>query len=222
MEVDDGGAPAAYFPEVPKPARPTSAGLFPALLKRWRAQRGLSQLDLAVAADVSSRHVSFLETGRSVPSPGMVLRLAAALDVQLRYVSALLQAAGHEAQYPTVEPGGALPEAARPVVEMMKAHHERFPLLVMDRSYDIRDLNLGAMALLSALRPGRPLPNLNLVRFSFDPEGVQPLITNFEEVGPALLWRLQREVLAEPDDGPLRTLLDEAVALPTAARRSAR
>ena len=75
------------------------AGLFPALLKHWRRQRGLSQLDLALAADVSARHVSFLETGRSNPSPEMVLQLAATLAIPLRQVNALLRAAGHDPVY---------------------------------------------------------------------------------------------------------------------------
>ena len=75
------------------------AGLFPALLRHWRRQRGLSQLDLALTADVSARHVSFLETGRSRPSPEMVLQLATSLGVPLRQVNAMLRAAGHEPVY---------------------------------------------------------------------------------------------------------------------------
>ena len=80
------------------------AGLFPALLKHWRRQRGLSQLDLALNADVSARHVSFLETGRSLPSPEMVLRLATTLGVPLRQVNAMLRSAGHEPVYDESDP----------------------------------------------------------------------------------------------------------------------
>ena len=196
-----------------------NAGLFPALLKHWRGQRGLSQLDLAVAAEVSSRHISFLETGRSAPSPEMILRLTAALDVPLRHVNAMLQAAGHAPVYPEAEPGEALPPEVAEALRLMKTHHDPFPLVVINRSYEIVDLNMGALALFGAAVPALAeapsLDGLNLVRLSFDPQGAQPLLANFEELGRTLLWRIQREVLAEPERGPLRELLDEVLAMPT-------
>ena len=200
------------------PHSDTRTGLFPALLKHWRGQRGLSQLDLALAADVSSRHVSFLETGRSSPSPEMVLRLAAALQVPLRHVNAMLQAAGHEAHYPEPTPGQALPEAVANALQLMKDHHEPFPLVVVDRAYEVFDLNQGALALFGAVVP--ELDNalnegINLAHTTFDPEGAHPAIVNFDEVGRALLWRLQREVLAEPDDPSLRAVLERVLAFPT-------
>lgn len=201
------------------------ARLFPALLKHWRGQRGLSQLDLALAAGVSSRHVSFLETGRSTPSVDMVRRLAAALDVPLRHVNAMLQAAGHEALYPEPGPGQALPEAIAGALQLMKEHHEPFPLIVFDRAYDVVDLNAGARALLGALVPGLALDaeaapaGLNLARLTFDPQGAQPFLVDFEEVGRALLWRIQREILADPEDGPLRDVLEEILAMPTVDER---
>ncbi len=204
------------------------AGLFPALLKHWRGQRGLSQLDLAVAADVSSRHISFLETGRSTPSAEMVLRLAAALGVPLRQSHALLEAAGHAPVF--AESDRALPAPLLEALSFLKAHQEPYPLLVMDRAYRLRDLNRGAHAVLAALLPGR-LPegaadaaalasqgvDLNLARWTFDPLGAQPYLVNFEEVGRALLWRIQREVLSDPNDGELRTLLEDLLAMPTVA-----
>ena len=199
------------------------AGLFPALLKHWRGRRGLSQLDLALAAEVSSRHVSFLETGRSAPSATMVLRLAATLDVPLRHVNAMLQAAGHDPVYPET-PGRALPDEISAAVQLMKDHHEPFPLVVINRSYDLLDANVGAMALFGAVIEGfgeagasGESPELNLARLTFDPAGAQKALVNFDEVGRDLLWRLQREVLADPDDGPLRDLLDELLAMPTVA-----
>lgn len=201
-------------------------GLFPALLKHWRGQRGLSQLDLAVAADVSSRHISFLETGRSNPSAEMVVRLGTTLGVPLRHVNAMLQAAGHP---PTFEESlDVLPSAVMHALSLLKAHQEPYPLIVIDHAYRIRDLNRGALALLDAVLPGH-LPkdgldaaalrklDLNLARWTFDPHGAQPYLVNFDEVGRALLWRIQREVLADPDDGALRCLLDELLAMPTVA-----
>lgn len=198
-------------------------GLFPALLKHWRGQRGLSQLDLALTADVSSRHISFLETGRSRPSAEMVLRLATTLGVPLRQVNAMLRAAGHEAIYDESDDG--LSPAVVDALELLKAHHEPFPLIVVDRTYRVRDLNRGA-ALLIATILGAPTDTsadasdiaalgVNLARLTFDPDGAQPYLVNFDQVGPQLLWRIQREVLADPDDGELRTLLDDLLTMPT-------
>ena len=202
------------------------AGLVPALLKQWRAQRALSQLDLALAADVSARHISFLETGRSLPSAEMVLRLAATLGVPLRQVNTMLVAAGHDPVYDE----GAV-EMAAPVaqaLELCKRHHEPFPLFVVDHTYTVLDLNAGALALIGALlglhSSVAPLDsaavvalNLNLARLTFDPDGAQPALVNFDEVGRQLLWRIQREVLADPQDSDLHALLDELLAMPTVA-----
>ncbi len=199
------------------------AGLFPALLKHWRRQRGLSQLDLALAADVSARHISFLETGRSNPSPEMVLLMGATLSVPLRQVNAMLVAAGHEPAYPEDQ---GLPERVAEAVSMLKAHHEPYPLIVVDRLYRIRDLNGGAWRLLTKLlgfdggnHPPDPATiaelDLNLALLTFDPNGASRLILNFDEVGRQLLWRIQREVLADPQDGELSELLDQLLAMPT-------
>ncbi len=200
-------------------------GLFPALLKHWRRQRGLSQLDLALNADVSPRHVSFLETGRSTPSAEMILRLAATLGVPLRQVNAMLRAAGHEAVYD--ETDDVLPPSVVDALTLLKAHHEPFPLVVIDRTYTVRDLNAGAARLFDALlgspagaqdgehpTAAPPVP-LNLARLTFDPAGAQPLLVNFAEVGRQLLWRIQREALADPADGDVADLLDELLAMPT-------
>jgi transcriptional regulator with XRE-family HTH domain len=201
------------------------SGLFPALLKHWRRQRGLSQLDLALTAGVSARHVSFLETGRSSPSPEMVLQLAAALGVPLRQVNALLRAAGHDPAYD--EDTGALPTAVTEAIALLKAHHEPFPLVVLDRTYRVLDLNAGAQAVMAAVLGGDPWPSgpagpeevaalgLNLARLTFDPAGARPHLANFDELGRQLLWRIQREALDDPDDGEVQALLDDLLALPT-------
>ena len=190
-------------------------GLFPALLKHWRGRRGLSQLDLAVAADVSSRHVSFLETGRSAPSADMVLRLATALDVPLRHTNAMLRAAGHAPWYPEAEATDGVPAAVRSALEVMKRHHEPFPLVVLDRAYRVLDVNAGAARLLTALLPGADVlggDGVNLARFTFDPDGGGRVLVNHAAVARELLWRMQRELLADPDNTPLRELLDELLA----------
>lgn len=207
---------------MPHPDR--RAGLFPALLKHWRRQRGLSQLDLALTADVSARHVSFLETGRSSPSAEMVLQLATSLSVPLRQVNAMLRAAGHEPIYD--ESPDALPPAVLDALGLLKAHQEPFPLIIVDRTYRVLDLNRGALDVLGAILgtgvPAGPLDpadvaalGLNLARLTFDPQGAQPRLANFDEVGRHLLWRIQREVLADPDDGEMQDLLDELIMMPT-------
>ncbi len=208
----------------------TQAGLFPALLKHWRSQRGLSQLDLALAADVSSRHISFLETGRSAPSQEMVLRLANTLDVPLRHTNAMLEAAGFPAYYQDTEMQqglDALPDEIRHALDLMKRHHEPYPFIVLDSHYNVLDVNLGTLklfeltmpalsdTLLSGHRSLDELPTLNLVSFTFMPGGPYTHIENFDDVGQALLWRLQREVLANPEDHTLRELLEDTIKLPT-------
>lgn len=201
------------------PGPDVRGGLFPALLKDWRRRRGLSQLDLALTADVSPRHLSFLETGRAGPSAPMVLRLASALAVPLRHVDAMLLAAGHPARYAAAD--DALPPAVARAIALLKQHHEPFPLIVVDRAYRVRDLNQGALALLGALLGGPAAATaatthgLNLARLTFDPAGARPHVANFAEIGRELLWRIQREALAHPDDEDLKDLLAELLALPT-------
>lgn len=190
-------------------------GLFPALLKHWRRQRGLSQLDLALAADVSSRHISFLETGRSTPTPQMVLVLATALGVPLRQANAMLRAAGHEPAYR--EGPGDIPDAVARALQLCKDHHEPYPVLVVDRTYAVLDHNRAAGVLLTALvgvDPGATAP-MNLAVLTFDPAGARPHLVNFADVGRQLLWRIQREVLADPSDGELGALLDTLLEMPT-------
>lgn len=193
------------------------AGLFPALLKHWRRQRGLSQLDLALAADVSARHLSFLETGRSHPSPEMVVQLATSLGVPLRQVNTMLRAAGHDPAYDESDDG--LPSGVVEALSLLVEHHEPFPLIVVDRTYQVVQLNRGALALLGAVLGGSSDTvadsGLNLARLTFDPDGAQPYLVNFDEVGRQLLWRIQREVLEDPDDGEMQSLLDELLAMPT-------
>ncbi|QWC83863.1 helix-turn-helix transcriptional regulator [Nocardioidaceae bacterium] len=196
-----------------------------ALLRHWRGRRGMSQLDLAIAADVSSRHVSFVETGRSQPSAEMVLRLAAALEVPLRQTNVLLRAAGHPARF---EDTGALPPAVAATLQTMKEHHEPYPLIVLDRAYDVLDLNDAAARLLSgvlsSVLPGglattadADAPDqqrLNLARLTLDPALGGQIVLNHDAVARDLLWRVQRELLTDPDDERLRTVAEDLLATP--------
>lgn len=192
-------------------------GLFPPLLRHWRTRRGLSQLDLALAADVSSRHVSFLETGRSAPGADMVLRLATALDVPLRHTNAMLRAAGHPPWYPEPDRDGDLPAQVRSTLELMKRHHEPFPLIVMDRCYNVIDTNTGAFAVLDAAIPGLAATQagpLNLARLTLDPHTGGRVIANHSAVVRELLWRLQCEMLSDPGNTGLRELFDQLLDSP--------
>ena len=195
----------------PGPGSQGRGGLFAALLRHWRTRRGLSQLDLALAAGVSGRHLSFLETGRSSPSVEMVLRLATALDVPLRHVNAMLRAADHPPWYP--EPGreDQLPARVRSTLELMKRHHEPFPLIVVDHTYRVLDVNAAALAVLGAALPAlatQDIGRLNLARLTLDPEAGGTVIANHPDVARELLWRMQREMLADPGNSGLRELLD--------------
>ena len=176
----------------------TEARLFPALLRHFRTRRGMSQLDLAIAADVSARHVSFLETGRAQPSREMVLRLGGTLDVPLREQDGMLRAAGFEAEFgePT-----ALPPGVAGAIDRMLVQHEPFPMTVLDRRYDVTKTNQGAARMLGSLvaEPAAVGGRVNVFMILFDPRLVRPFILDWERVAHALTSRLHREVLARPD-----------------------
>ncbi|MFN3197677.1 MAG: helix-turn-helix domain-containing protein [Bradymonadia bacterium] len=192
------------------------AGLFPALLKYWRGQRGVSQLDLALTAGISARHVSFMETGRAKPSEDMVFTVCEALDVPLRARNALLQAAGFEIAYaePSIDEvlSGPIGEA----VERMMAHHEPFPMIAMDRHYNMLRANAGALRLISRFLPNpeRLGPRPNVVEILFDPEMVRPFVADWQKMGRALMTRLHRDALRRPDDDEVRALIERLLAFP--------
>ncbi len=195
-------------------------GLFPALIKNWRNRRGWSQLDLALAADVSARHLSFLETGRAHPSREMVLRLAASLSVPLRDQNALLHAAGFAEAFaePGLERGLGGPIGT--ALERMLAHQEPFPMIVMNRLYDVLRANAAATRVLAAmtLEPAAVGPTLNACRILFDPRLARPFVVEWEAVAAMMVSRLHRESLARPDDGELAALVRDLMAYPDVPR----
>ncbi len=190
----------------------TPERVFAALLKYWRGARGLSQLDLALTAEVSARHISFLETGRSQPSVEMVLLLAESLDVPLRDRNELLRAAGFGAQY--AEPGidEALNGILGTALTTMLEHHEPFPLIVIDHHYQVVRVNRAGAKMLALA--GQPeATEINLLRLMFEPT-VRELVADWEESAGSLLRRLQRETLQRPQDEALQTLLADLLAAP--------
>jgi transcriptional regulator with XRE-family HTH domain len=187
----------------------TDGRVFPALLRHWRSRRGLSQLDLAVAAEVSSRHVSFLETGRAQPSREMVLRLGATLDVPLRDQNEMLRAAGFPPEFgePSVHDG--LPAAIAQAIERMIAVHDPFPITVLDRGYDVLRVNDCGARLLSRFvaEPERMPARINVFHLLFDPRLVRPFVADWERVAHGMVARLHREALARASDTALGALL---------------
>lgn len=191
-------------------------GLFPALLKYWRGLRGMSQLDLALTADVSARHVSFLETGRSAPSREMVLRLGSALQIPLRDQNEMLIAADFEPQFDEPDAATGLSGPIGQALERMMAQHEPFPLAVMDRRYDVLRTNRGGQQLLARFvaDPTALTPPVNACRLLFDPAGARPFVPDWERAAKLMLARLHREALAQPQDDALSSLVDELSSFP--------
>ncbi len=187
--------------------------VFPALLRYWRGARGLSQLDLAGAAGVSAKHVSFLETGRAKPSQEMVLRLASTLDLPLRDHNALLVAAGFAAVFRETVEGAFDPVVQRALERMMK-HQEPYPLLVFDRHYDLVTANDATKRLLGLLLGDRVSVERNTLKLLFDPDLLRPFVVEWERVARALLGRVQREMLHRRRDGGLAALVSTLCAYP--------
>ena len=147
------------------------------LLKVWRQRRRLSQLDLAVEADVSARHLSFVETGRSRPSRELLLHLADHLEVPLRERNELLLAAGYAPLYgeTALDTGEMAP--VRDALDKILAGHEPFPALVVDRRWDLVSANRPALALMTdGVAPGLLAPPANVLRVSLHPDGLAPRI----------------------------------------------
>jgi transcriptional regulator with XRE-family HTH domain len=190
--------------------------LFPALLRHFRTRRGLSQLDLALAADVSARHVGFLELGRARPSREMVLRLSATLDLPLRDQNAMLEAAEFPAEFPEPELAGGLPASIEHAIARMLARHEPFPMVIMDRGYDVLRTNESARRLVSRLvvdRSALPTPP-NLLHLLFHPRLGRGSVIDWERTARTLLSRLHRETLAFPENAQLAALWSALLEYP--------
>ena len=184
------------------------------LLRRWRTVRRVSQLDLALDADISTRHLSCVETGRAQPSREMVLRLAEALQVPLRERNGLLLAAGYAPLYGHTALDTQDLEAARRAVEFLMAQHEPYPVLVMDRYWNTLSMNAGAKRIL-ALFPGcDSVTPHNGPRLVFDPKGLRPFIENWEVVAARIIRRVHREAAENPSDETLKGFLDELLSFP--------
>jgi transcriptional regulator with XRE-family HTH domain len=190
------------------------ASPFGQLLRYWRTERRRSQLDLAIDSDVSSRHVSFLETGRAKPSREMVLRLAEVLDVPLRDRNSLLHAAGFAPVYRESDLDDPALADIRRVVEFILEHHNPYPAVALDRHWQVLAQNRSAGVVLSRFvaNPAALLPGVNLVDLLFSREGARPFIVNWDEAASAIVQRLHREVAFAPNDDEGRNLLAGVLA----------
>jgi transcriptional regulator with XRE-family HTH domain len=186
------------------------------LLRKWRERRRLSQLDLACEAEISTRHLSFLETGRSLPSREMVLRLAERLDVPLRERNALLLAAGYAPAFPERPLDDPALQSARRAVDLVLAGHEPYPALAVDRHWTLIAFNNAVPALIAGADPSLLRPPVNVLRLSLHPEGLSPQIANLSEWRSHLLARLRRQIEATSDPA-LEELLNELCGYPAPA-----
>jgi transcriptional regulator with XRE-family HTH domain len=183
------------------------------LLRQWRELRRRSQLDLALDAEISTRHLSFVETGRSAPSREMVLRLAEQLDVPLRERNSLLLAAGYAPVYSESRLDAAPMAGVRAAVRQLLTAHEPYPAVVVDRAWHLVDANASTSLFLTGVRPDLLEPPVNVLRVSLHPEGLAPRTVNLGEWRAHLLGRLRRQIALTADPG-LRTLYDELRAYP--------
>ncbi|RFU49487.1 helix-turn-helix domain-containing protein [Paraburkholderia sp. DHOC27] len=207
------GAPGSSdSPASPAPASAASRSVGE-LLRDWRQRRRMSQLLLATEADISTRHLSFVESGRALPSREMVMHLAERLDVPLRARNLLLVAAGYAPLFrerPLSDPQLA---AAREAVELVLKGHEPYPALAVDRHWTIVAANRALAPLVSTACAALLAPPVNALRLSLHPDGMASSILNWHAWRAHVLARLQRQIEVSADD-TLASLRDELAAYP--------
>lgn len=186
---------------------------FGQLLKQWRESRRLSQLELALQAQISTRHLSFVETGRSTPSREMVLRLAEQLDLPLRERNQLLLAAGYAPVYAQTGLDSPRLAAVRAAVRRVLTGHEPYPAVAVDRGWNLVDANASIALFTEGVPPELLAPPANALRVSLHPDGMAPRIVNLGEWRAHLLGRLRRQ-LALTADPELAALYRELRAYP--------
>ena len=203
-----------------KTPRSTESG-FGRLLREWRTRRRMSQLDLAVEAGVSSRHLSFVETGRAQPSREMVVLLANVLDVPLRDRNELLRAAGFAPIYRETDLEAPAMGQVRRALDFILRQQEPYPAIVLDRHWNILKANDATMRLVGLLLDPKKTAAIgppNAMRLMFHPDGFRPHIVNWEAATAALIQWLLRDVVSGFGDEQTRRLLDEVLAYPDVPR----
>ena len=182
-------------------------------IRTWRARRRLSQLDLALDAEISARHLSFIETGRSRPSRGMLLRLAERLRIPPRERNVLLVAGGFAPAQPARPLDDPALAAARRAVDKVLAAYEPYPALAVDLHWNLVAANAGIAPFLAGVAPHLLEPPLNVLRLSLHPEGLAPRIENLAEWRAYVFRRLEEQIDASADP-VLAALLEELRSYP--------
>lgn len=188
------------------------------LLRSWRQRRRVSQLDLALESDVSTRHISFLETGRSQPSRQMILHLAEHLDIPLRERNSLLVAAGYTPVYPATSLDDDSMRVVRSAIELVLSGHEPYPAIAIDRYWTLVTANRSIELLLAGVAPELLQPPINVLRLSLHPDGLAPRIINLEQWRDHVFRRL-RGFIDRSADPELIALYDELRSYPAAEGR---
>jgi transcriptional regulator with XRE-family HTH domain len=183
------------------------------LLREWRQRRRMSQLDLALEADISTRHLSFLETGRSQPSREMVLLLAEKLDIPLREQNIMLVSAGFAPVYSERSLDDPALAGMRRAVDLVLKGHDPYPALAVDRHWSLVAANEALMSLVTGVDPALLKPPVNVLRLSMHPAGLARRIVNFTEWRDHLVTRLDRQVDVT-GDAALAALAGELRAYP--------
>lgn len=184
------------------------------LLREWRQRRRRSQLDLAVEAEVSTRHLSFVETGRSNPSRELLLHLAEHLDVPLRERNTLLLAAGYAPVYKETPLDDPVMEPVREAIDRILASHDPYPAVVVDQRWNVMSANAAAFSVfVEGVDPALLEPPMNAIRLGLHPNGLAPRTENLAEFSDHLLMRLRRQIAASADTA-LQELYDEVRTYP--------
>lgn len=195
-------------------------GDFSSALRYWRGKRGFSQLHLSTISEVSQRHISFLESGRSQPSKELILKLGIALDVPLRQRNVMLLSAGFAPAYQERKLADPELVAVRQALDFMLAQQAPFPALVVDRLWNLQLYNEPAAAMfrwLLGMPPGQPIPGdgaINVLRLMLDPAGVRRHLVNWEAVCADVLHWIQREAMGDGPGSEATALLAELAAFP--------
>jgi transcriptional regulator with XRE-family HTH domain len=191
------------------------------LLREWRQRRRMSQLDVAMDAEISARHLSFIETGRAQPSRDMVLRLSEQLDIPLRERNVLLVAAGFAPVFQEKKLDDPALTAAREAIDLVLKGHEPYPALAIDRHWTMVAANSAVAPLITGCAPALLKSPVNVLRLSLHPDGLAPRIANLAEWRSHLLTRLKRQIDITAD-AQLVKLLDELQSYPVPSQSRAR
>ncbi|MBR0754189.1 helix-turn-helix transcriptional regulator [Bradyrhizobium jicamae] len=202
----------------PRPATGLKANPVGDLLRDWRGRRAMSQADLAFEANISIKHLSFVETGKAVASREILSQLAAALGLSLRDRNALLEAGGFARQYRERDLSAPEIADAKRAIDLLLRRHEPFPAIVTDRQWNVLQANRAATRLMTMLLgPERMQRPLNHMRMFLAPDELRPFVENWPKVAAALLVRARHEAMAAPLDLALQSTWRELLKLPDIA-----